>query len=181
MPNIPYATLSNNESNDVQDLLDTIRARRGGKLLNLDQILVHSPPFAEGWNTFFCKVRNELSLNAKLRELAICAVGVLNGADYEIHHHIPEFHNAGGTPDQITALYAIDNAAEDSETFDAAERAIIRLSIEITRNIEATPDALNAVKAVLPGTQQVMEAVGVIAAYNMVSRILLTTGVELEE
>jgi alkylhydroperoxidase family enzyme len=181
MPKIPYASLSGNEPKDVQDLIDAIRARRGGKALNLDRVLVHSPPFADGWNTFFRKLRNELSLDAKLRELAICAVGVLNGADYELHHHIPEFHKAGGTPDQITALYAIDDAAKDADVFNAAERAIIRLSIEMTRDISATPETLEAVKALLPGTQQVMEAIGVIAAYNMVSRILLTAGVELEE
>ena len=31
-------------------LVDAIRARRGGALLNLDRMLLHSPPFAAGWS-----------------------------------------------------------------------------------------------------------------------------------
>ncbi len=181
MPNIPYASIETAESEEIRALLEAIKERRGGKALNLDRMLVHSPPFAEGWNIFFRKVRRELSLDAKLRELAICAVGVINGADYEVRQHVPVFHEAGGTPDQITSLYNIDDAVNDAENFNAAERAIIRLSIEMTRNVKPTMETLDAVKAVLPGTQQVMEAISVIAAYNMVSRILLTTGVDMEE
>jgi alkylhydroperoxidase family enzyme len=36
------------------------------------------------------------------------------------------------------------------------------------------------VRAVLPGEQQVVELVGLIAAYNMVSRFLVALGVEPE-
>ena len=77
MPIIPY------KSEDIQEpaeLIAAIRTRRGGTLLNLDRMLLHSPPFATGWNNFLGTVRNDLGVPVKLRELAICAVAILNGA-----------------------------------------------------------------------------------------------------
>ena len=86
-------------------LVDAIRARRpGGKLLNLDRMLLHSPPFAQGWNGMFAAIRGELSLSPKLRELAIMSIAVLNRADYEWVQHEKEFFAAGGTLEQKDAL-----------------------------------------------------------------------------
>ena len=46
MANIPYKSTENYEPKAV---LDAIAARRGaGGLMNLDRMLLHSPPFAEG-------------------------------------------------------------------------------------------------------------------------------------
>lgn len=39
-----------------------VRARRGGGPLNLDRVLLHSPPLAAGWNAFMGTVRTGLSL-----------------------------------------------------------------------------------------------------------------------
>src|SRR5438552_10592805 len=66
---IPYLT---DDQVGPPDLVNAIKARRsGGKLLNLDRILLHSPNFTKGWNTMFGAIRNQLSLPGKLRELAI--------------------------------------------------------------------------------------------------------------
>ena len=51
-------------------VVDAIRARRGGTLLNLDCMLLHSPALAEGWNGLLRAVRTELEVSLKLRELA---------------------------------------------------------------------------------------------------------------
>src|SRR6185436_9510962 len=98
MPNIPYKSTDGYEP---KALLDAILARRKGNLLNLDRMLLHSPPLAEGWNFFMGNVRSKLALNGKLRELAICAVALLNGADYEFHHHMPVWMEEGARADQV--------------------------------------------------------------------------------
>ena len=60
MPAIPYC---NTDSPELAELVATFRARRSsGKLLNLDRMLLHSPPFARGWNSMFAAIRNQLSL-----------------------------------------------------------------------------------------------------------------------
>jgi len=86
------------------DLLAAIRARRGGALLNLDRMLLHSPALARVWNDYLGTIRGRLSISPKLRELAICAVARLNGADYEFAQHAPEFRRAGGSEAALAAL-----------------------------------------------------------------------------
>src|SRR5205814_944382 len=84
------------------DLLEAIKSRRpGGKLLNLDRMLLHSPNFTKGWNTMFAAIRGQLALPGKLREIPIMAIAVLNKAEYEWAQHEPEFLKAGGTKDQL--------------------------------------------------------------------------------
>ena len=91
MPRIPYVPKDLSEPRDV---VAAVRARRGGELLNLDRMLLHSPPVAMGWNALLGAVRKDLALSPKLRELAMCVVAVLNGAEYEWGHHAPLFVHA---------------------------------------------------------------------------------------
>ena len=55
--------------------------------MNLDRMLLHSPEIALGWNAMFGAIRGKITLEPKLKELAICYVGHLNGAKYEIDQH----------------------------------------------------------------------------------------------
>jgi alkylhydroperoxidase family enzyme len=50
----------------------------------------------------------------------------------------------------------------------------------MTRNVQVSEAAFTAVKVALPDEQQVVELVGVIATYNMVTRFLVALGVEPE-
>ena len=176
MPRIPY------QPADLAlpaDIVDSIRRRRGGRLLNLDRMLLHSPSFARGWNAFLGEVRGGLELPPKLRELAMCVVAVLNGAEYEFHHHAPEFIRAGGSQAQVVAMRKPE-AAGSSAAFDAAERAVIRLTIDMTRNVAVGETTFAEVRASLRSDRLVVELVGVIATYNMVSRFLVALGIEPE-
>jgi hypothetical protein len=64
-----------------EELVKAIELRRGGKLLNLDRMLLWSEPLARGWNVYLRTIRQELALLPFLRELAICVVARLTGAD----------------------------------------------------------------------------------------------------
>ncbi len=163
-----------------KELVDAIRARRkGGQLLNLDRMLLHSPAFAKGWNGMFGAIRGQLAVPAKLRELTIMAIGVLNQADYEWAQHESEFLIAGGTKDQLAALKNIPAALKNDKLFDEAERATLALTDEMTRTIKVSDPTMKRIRKLLP-VEQVVELVGTIAGYNMVSRFVVATGVELE-
>lgn len=177
MPVIPYLPC---DIQEPKELVGAIRERRGGTLLNLDRMLLHSPAFASGWNSFLGAVRNSLSLPAKLRELAICTVAILNSAEYEFIQHAPEFIKAGGRQDQLDALRKIEDDKPDVAFFSSQEIAIIHLSMEMTRNVKVEDRIMNATKVALNDDQQLMELVGVIATYNMVSRYLVALGIEPE-
>lgn len=157
-----------------------IRARRGGRLLNLDRMLLNSPSFAHGWNTHLGAVRGELTVPPKLRELAVCAVAVLNGADYEFGHHAPELLRAGGTPAQVEALKTLESGCDHAGVFDDIELAVLRLTLEMTRNVKVTEATFAGVRSQMGDARQVVELVGVIATYNMVSRFLVALAVEPE-
>ena len=174
MPRIPYR---NEDDPQIGDLVESIRSRRKGKLLNLDRMLIHSPPFAHGWNALLGAVRRSLELSPRLRELAICAVARLNRAEYEWHQHGPEFLAAGGAQGQLEALADVIEAAGDARRFDEAERAALRLAIEMTRSIEVGDETFERARKFL-GDRQLVELVGTIATYNLVSRFLVALGVD---
>ncbi|MFZ9678980.1 MAG: carboxymuconolactone decarboxylase family protein [Quisquiliibacterium sp.] len=176
MSRIPYVPT---DIAEPAEIVDAIRKRRGGTLLNLDRMLLRSPALAAGWNTYLGAVRNALTLDAKLREIGMCVVAVLNGAEYEFIQHAPVFITAGGTQAQIDAMRDPQAAMRNTQLFDDAERAAIALTFEMTRNVQVSDATFAQVRACL-SEQQTVELVAVIAAYNMVSRFLVALGVEPE-
>jgi alkylhydroperoxidase family enzyme len=179
MPRIPYRQLIEEGADEgLDDIVAQIKARRGGALLNLDLTLLHSPAFARAWNGFLNTVRRELSVSPKLRELAICCVAVLNGADYEFEHHAPEFVKAGGTEAQVTALRKLDGSP-DITLFDVEEQLAMRLALEMTRDVKVTDETFADLQAVF-SHQDIVELVGAIATYNMVSRFLVALEIGME-
>ncbi len=176
-PVIPYVSA---ELREPADIVDAIRRRRGGHLINLDRMLLHSLPFARGWNAFLGEVRRNLSLSPKLREIAICGVAVLNGAEYEFIHHAPELLAAGGTQAQVDQLRSIGNPNADYSLFSELEQDAIRLTWHMTKEV-AVPQALTERLHHALGSTQLVEFVGVIATYNMVSRFLIALGVTPED
>lgn len=177
MPRLPYLP---QDLSEPADIVSAIRKRRGGKLNEADRITLYSPAFAQGWNAIALAVRQELSVSPKLRELAICSVGALNGADYEVDNHAPVFYAAGGKEAQVKALRNFEAAMKDTALFDASERATLRLTFEMTRNVAISDETFAAVRAVLPSPQQVVELVGTIAFYNMIARFLVALQVNHE-
>lgn len=176
MPRIPYLPA---DLHEPREIVDAVRERRGGTLLNLDRMLLYSPELAQGWNAYLGAVRNRLVLSPKLRELAMCAVAVLNGAEYEFVHHAPELLRAGGTQAQVDALLDPERAAADAVLFDATERAALAVAIAMTWAIKVDDPVFDALRARL-SERELIEFIAVVAAYNMVSRFLVALGVEPE-
>ncbi len=157
------------------DLVAAIRRRRGGELIDLDRLLLHSPAFAEGWNAFMGRVRTALGVPPLLRELAMCGVAALNGADFEMHHHAPLYLEAGATAAQLAALHRLgaEPGLAADPVFDTTQQAVLALVVEMTRQVRVDDATFARARAALGSDQAMFELVGVIAAYNMVSRILL--------
>ncbi len=160
------------------ELVAEIEARRGGALFNLDRMLLWSEPLARGWNAYLRALRQEISLPPFLRELAICVVARLTGADYEFHHHAPELRKAGASDAQLEALNDPDAAATSSQ-FDELQRAVIAFAIASTRDVKIADSTFDALKQRL-SPAAVVELVAVTAAYNMVARFLIALQVTPE-
>jgi alkylhydroperoxidase family enzyme len=174
MPRIPYR---NEEDAEIRDLVGSIKSRRNGKVINLDRMLLHSPPFAQGWNALLGSVRRDLELPPRIRELVICAVARLTKASYEWHQHAPEFLAAGGPQAHLDALDDVDASTRNTKLFDEGERAALQLTLEMTRYVEVGNATLDRARKIY-GERQLVELVGTIATYNMVSRFLVALGVD---
>lgn len=170
MARLPYT------SPDIAEpaaLVAELHTRRGGKLLDVDRMMLHSPALATAWNGFFGGIKNNMQLSPKLRELVACAVGSTNGADYQYQQHAAAFLSAGGSAAQLQALHDPDIAARDTDHFDQTERAVLQMSLEMTRNIKVDDATFATALAALGSHQAMVELVGVIAGYNLVSRFLV--------
>ena len=155
------------------ELVATMRARRGGRLLELDRLLLHSPAVAAGWGELMGRVRTGLDLSPKLRELAMCGVAALCGAEYEMFHHAPLYLKAGGSELQLAALRRLGEGTASDPVFDAEQQAVLAVVVEMTRNVAVSDATFARARSVLGSDQLMFELVSVIAAYNMVARILV--------
>src|SRR4051812_28060665 len=85
MPRLPY--LDEKTARVEPATLEAVLKRRKGKLVNLDGVLLYSDPLTRGWNALLGAIRSEMALPPRLTEIVIVRVGVLNGAQYEVHQH----------------------------------------------------------------------------------------------
>ncbi len=157
-------------------LLDAILKRRGGKLINLDRALLWSEPLARGWNAYVGAVRRELSVSPRLKELAICMVARITGAEYEFTHHWPEYVKAGGRGELRPRMEDPDRVMQDAE-FSADERLAMRYAAAVTRTVRV-PDALFEEVRQRFSPTEIVELTAAIATYNMVARLLLALDIE---
>jgi AhpD family alkylhydroperoxidase len=165
MARLPYAPI---DTPAVRPLVERIVAERGS-VLHLYQMLLHSPPLAEGWLNFLTAVRHQLDLPGDLRELVIMRVAILNGAPYEADQHRPIALKEGVSQPQLDAL--TDWRAAAPGTYTARQGAVLALCDSMTRDIHVPAEVMAAVVAEL-GQRQAVEMTATIAAYNMVSRFL---------
>jgi len=154
------------------DIVAAMRARRGGQLNPVDRMLLYSPPVARGWNDLMLAMRTEISLPDKYREMAVCAIGVAHGNDFEVGVHGPIYLKAGGTQAQLEALRDLKSAVDNVQMFDARERAVIRLTDEMTHQVNVGDATFSEVRKAFPDSRQLVELVAVIASYNMAARFV---------
>ena len=164
MARIPYADPA---APGAAPLVERI-VRERGSLLHLYQMLLHSPPLAEGWLHFMTRVRQQLELGGDLRELVIMRIAHLNGAPYEADQHAPIALKEGLTQAQLDALADWEAAPE---AFTPLQRDVLRLADGMTREVHVDDAVVQAVRAAL-GERRLVELVATIASYNMVSRFL---------
>lgn len=163
MARLPYA---NTDNEATRPLAQRIVAERGS-ILHLYQMLLHSPPVAQGWLGYLTAIRQQSTLSGAIREMVIIRVAQINRAPYEADQHIPIALKEGVPAEKLGAL---ENWA-DSTLFDAAERAVLAYTDAMTRNVQVD-DATFASVAQVYAPQQLVELTATIAAYNMVSRFL---------
>lgn len=150
------------EAREVEAMI--LRSR--GTITPLYAVLLNSPSLARGWEALMTAIRQKSSLSARLRELVILRVAVLNGADYEFTAHLPHAIEAGISDDEIDWIRNGERGG-----FAGTERTVLEYTDTMTRDI-VVPDSLFGQVSALFEPRQRVDLTATIAAYNMVSRFL---------
>ena len=87
----------------------------------------------------------------------------------------------GGKEAAVNALRSVDTALADRALFNDEERAVVELAVDMTRKVEVSDASFAKARTAIGGDQAIVELVGVIATYNMVSRFLVALGIEAEK
>ena len=157
---------------DLAEIEGRIMAERG-RISLLYQVLLNSGPIASGWERLLTAVRNQTGVPGDLRELIILRVAVLNGAAFEFDAHVPHAQKAGVSDQKIQAVR--EQALPD--VFAPLERLVLQLADAMTRDIVVPDDVMDRLRDRFDA-QGVVELVATVAAYNMVSRLLVALHVE---
>jgi AhpD family alkylhydroperoxidase len=149
---------------------ELLRARRGGQLSDLDRLLLHSPPVAEGWNALLGALRSGTTLPGDVRELVVLRIAVLNGAAFEWAAHEPIGRRAGLTGAQLEALRADD--AQQRPVWSPLQAAVLAWTDAATRSV-AVPDEVFAAARGHLDDRGLVELAVLAGGYAMVSRVLV--------
>lgn len=163
-------------SAEEERIVAAVRARRAPRPLQpLDLTLLHSPPVADGWNSFLGAVRTRTLLGQDVRELAIARVAVVNRAWYEWAHHAP-LAVAGGVSEACMEKVKVPGPLKfgegEGEGFSERQWAVLVYTDEMTRNVEVREETFERVRALF-SEREVVEITATVAAYNCVSRFLV--------
>jgi len=174
MARLPYLNREDLPEND-REIFDRLVEERKTPVGNIFRMLAHTPNLLRRFLALGGELRNGTELDPKLRELALETVGRLTGAEYEFTHHWNLARRVGVSREQLEQLADF----ETSSLFNEQERLVMRYALEATRNVAVTDATFEAVRKSL-GTRRLMELVQNVAFYNMVVRVLVPLGVEVE-
>jgi alkylhydroperoxidase family enzyme len=170
MPLIPYA--------DISKLPDDVRERyeRQPRKLNIFRMWANAATCFVPGIRFGGAILSKQKLNPALRELIILLVARMEGGTYEWVQHVPIAKTAGCRDDQIAALekFRLDDAA-----FDVKERALLRFSREVIRNVKASEAAVAEMSKHF-SPQEMVEAILTCGFYMTMARMTETARVEVD-
>ena len=167
---------------ELADIERTIAEQRG-EISALYQALLNSAPIASGWEKLLTAVRKQTTIPPVLRELVILRIAVLNRASFEFAAHVPDARRAGISEAKMDAVRRWPRgsggvaSAPRADAFDDDERLVLELTDAMTRDIEV-PDALMDRVRARFDARGMLELVATVAAYNMVSRLLVALRIE---
>ena len=162
---------------ELAPVIKTISEQRRGKLIPVYGLLLHSPDIAQAWMGFINAVRWKNTLTARLREIVIVRVAVLNNATYVIDVHRQHFAAADGlTIAECDALLA---AKIGNSTFSELERYVIDYVDALTLTSQVPEIVFEQVKHSFD-ERQLVELSVLTGAYNMHTRVLNALKVDPE-
>jgi alkylhydroperoxidase family enzyme len=168
MARVPYVPVANIPAEHT-DLL--------GRPINLGQALVNSSSGYGNHHMLGRWIREEATIDPRLRELLILQVGYTLRSEYEFSHHVKISRAFGVTADDIRSLMRY--AKGEPSTFTDVEQSALRAASELTVNADIS-DATWADLAQHFDSEQLVEIVLIVGYYNHVARLLRALRIDVE-
>lgn len=144
--------------------------------LNLFRMLAHAPASQEAFMKMGGTILSESEFDPRKREIAILRVAHVTKAKYEWHHHVRVGKMAGVTDEEIEKI-ATDGPVTG---LDEEGNLLCRVAEEISRDVRLSSEAL-ALILERYGNRGATELILCCCWFNLVSRFLESTGVEIED
>jgi alkylhydroperoxidase family enzyme len=155
----------------VREILEQLPVK-----LNIFRMVAHAETALRPFLGLGTAILARQQLSPKLRELVILRVAALSPSRYEWTQHVPIARATGATDAQIAAL---ERGDIEAGCFDPLERAVLRFTTEVLRDVRAS-DATFADVSQRLSPREVVELVLTVGYYMMVARLLETTAVDLD-
>jgi 4-carboxymuconolactone decarboxylase len=159
---------------EVRDLMESIR--RDGQVYNIFATLARHPQLLKRWLVFAGHVLGKSTLPPREREIVILRMGWLCGAEYEWGHHVSIGKQTGLTDDDIRRIVEGPNAAG----LDPFEATLVR-AVDELHSKSFVQDSTWKALANRYNTKQVLDLLFTAGQYNLVSMVLNSVGVQLEQ
>jgi 4-carboxymuconolactone decarboxylase len=155
---------------------DAIVAGPRGRVVGPLRVWIMSPELAERAQELGAFCRYHTSLPPRLSELAILVTGAFWQAGFEWHAHVPIAIKAGVPADAVEAI----RLGKEPKFAREDERAVYEFSRELWTKRRVS-DATYRRTADLLGNETVIELVGILGYYGLISMTINTFEVPLPE
>ena len=161
---------------ELADTIAKIKGARGGRLINIYRLMLHSPALANAWFDLNQAVRYGTEIDGQCREIAVIRVAILNNVEYVKRAHGPSYAlKEGLTPEQVSAIADW----KPSKLFNDKQRALLAYTDAMTQQIEVADDLFGEIRKHF-SERQTVELTMLIGTYNMFTRVLQALKIDPE-
>jgi alkylhydroperoxidase family enzyme len=145
--------------------------------LNVFRVLLRHPVLAKRVNDLLMTLLFGGRLDARLRELVIMRIGWATGSVYEWTQHWRIARQLGVSEEDLLAV----RDWQGHDAWSAADRAVLAATDETLSRGAISPGTWSECAAALPGVEEQLELVGAIGTWRMISQLLRSLEVPLED
>jgi AhpD family alkylhydroperoxidase len=144
--------------------------------LNVFRMVAGVPGAGRPFLRLGAAVLSDGALDARRREIAVLRVAHSTGAAYEWAQHVQLGRNVGVSEAEIEAI----ESEEPVTSLDEECNLLCRVADEVSRDVRLSDEALELIVERY-GPRDAAELILLVSYYNMVSRFLESTRVEIED
>ena len=159
----------------IEDLPEEIREMVSSSPLNVVKMMANAPASFLGFQKFAGGVLFKNQFDPRKREIAVCRIGHVTKADYEWTHHVRVAKGLGVTDEEIMII----GSENPVTSLDEEGNLLCRVADEISLNVRLSDEALTRILERY-GVRGSTELILCCSYFNMISRFLESTRVELE-